>query len=160
MKRLRENFAGYLKRIGRYDVTLGPGDEHPVTKEDSQFLTQSLSRQMKSDNYLIVIAILILFLSLAAVFFLLLSNRQNPQMIKLVSGAAVFLTLGSVRWLHRLWREKTFTAISLAVLDQMPPREAADVITLFYWSFMQKPSGLRAWLPGASASGPKAGPAG
>lgn len=145
-EKLKREFETYLEKIGRLEpVTLGGSDERPVKKvkkEDNQHLTQLLDQHVKSNNYLVVIAIIILCLSFLAAILLLLSYRQNPEAIKLVSGGVMILALGVIRWLHRFWIQRSFIAISLTILDKMPPEQAADVMTQLYWSFIQQPSKL------------------
>lgn len=137
---LKREFETYLEKIGRLEpVTLGEGAKRPVKKEDNQHLIQLLDQHVKSNNYLVVIAIIILCLSFLAAIFLLLSYRQNPEAIKLVAGGVMILALGVVRWLHRFWIQRTFIAISLAILNKMPPEQAADAMTQLYWTFIRRP---------------------
>jgi len=139
-EKLKRKFETYMERIGRLEpVTLGESDERPVKKEDNQHLIQLLDQHVKSNNSLVVMAIVVLCLSFLAAIFLLLSYRQNPEAIKLVAGGAMILALGVVRWLHRFWIQRTFIAISLTILNKMPPEQAADTITQLYWSFIRRP---------------------
>ncbi|MDX2044363.1 MAG: hypothetical protein SF097_24350 [Acidobacteriota bacterium] len=144
VEKLKQDFETYLERIGRLkEVPLGEDDEQPVKKEDNQHLIQLLDQHVKSNNSLVVIAIVILCLSFLGTILLLLSYRQNPEAIKLVAGGAMMLALGVVRWLHKFWIQKTFIAIALTILDKLPPEQAADVMTRLYWTFIRQPYKLQ-----------------
>lgn len=142
MKSLKQEFEAYLEKIGRLEpVTLGDDDKHQVVKEDSQFLIQLLNQHMKSNNFLLVLSTLILCISFGLAIFFLLSYRQNPEVIKLVSGGAIIMAPGIVciRWLYKFWIQRTFIAISLTILNKMPPEQAADAMTHLYWNFIRHP---------------------
>ncbi len=140
-QKLKQKFELYLNNIGRLnEVPLGEGDERPVKNEDNQHLIQLLDQHIKSNNYLIIIAIIILCLCLIGAILLLISYRQNPEAIKLVSGGTMIFALGAMRWLHRFWIQRAFIAICLTILQKMPPEQAADVMTQLYWAFIRQPN--------------------
>lgn len=141
MKQLKKVVEEYLERIGRLqEVQLGLGGKQSVKKEDNILLSQLLSKQVKSNEYILILAILLLCVTYLIASFFLLSHRDDASTTKIVSGSAFLLILEIVRRLRQLWIEKNVLDISLIMLRQLPPDQAANFINVLYWTFIRRSS--------------------
>lgn len=141
MPRLEQSIEEYLKRIEWFDGTLGPAEELPVAPVENQLLMQTLQQHLKSANSLISLALLLLCLAFGSIFFLVVTRLEAPLTWPVLGGASA-LALGTVKWLQSLWRERVLLAISLTLLDKLPPERAADCLLILYWGFLRQPQRL------------------
>lgn len=141
MKQLMPAIEDYLRHMGRLGpVKLGETNERSATEKDTNSLIEALNRQVKSNSYIILIAVIVLCILFGVAVFIASYYRNEPKTIGLVCGA--FLSqLGVVKWLRQLWIEKNIMDVSLSVLHKLPPEKAAEFISRLYWNFLKKPSG-------------------
>lgn len=134
-------FEEYLKKIGQLEpVQLGDEKEFQATKEDNEFLKAHLVHQIKSNNNIIWLAILMLVLIFILDIYLILYSLKEPEVIKVAFNGA--FTISSlfliINWLRKLWAEKSLMDVSLIIAQDMPPNQAAKYIGSVYWRIVNK----------------------
>jgi uncharacterized protein YqhQ len=131
----------YLKGIGKLEeaIVLGsPGDQKGLKSSDeidrqSRILTESLDKRFKFNNNIIILAILLLCILFAIGVFLVFFYRNSPSVMGGVFGGTFLALLSIIKWLHKLWKEKSLMDISLCILEGLPPEKAAESISTLYW---------------------------
>ena len=130
---LKQTLTAYLRRIEQYEPqTLGK-KARPVTAEDSQFLRDSLDRQLRFNNSIVTVSIVLLCCLFGLGIFLVLYHRNSVNAVAVISGATFASLLGIVRFLRQLWLDKSAMDILIHVSYTLPPAEAAKVVTSFYF---------------------------
>jgi hypothetical protein len=77
-----------------------------------------------------VALVLALFLGCVA---LVIYYRHTPNIAILVMGGNGLQLLLLVGWLRRLWMEKTTVETLLIAVEELPPNDAARLLTAFYF---------------------------
>lgn len=141
MKRAKYVFEEYLKKIEQLEpVQLGDEKEKQVTKDDNDFLKKHLVNQIKFNNKIIMLAIIMLFIIFILNIFLILYSLKEPEVIKVAFNGA--FTVSSlfliINWLRKLWAEKSLMDVSLGIAQDMQPEQAAKYIGSLYWRIVNK----------------------
>jgi hypothetical protein len=139
MKRLQSVYDDYLKRIERLaEVQLGAPKARAVAEADSRFFRELLDRRVKSSQRLVMLCIILLFVLFGAGVAVMLYYLNSPSGVGISLGVTFFSLLSVVEKLRRIWHEKTLMEVTLTVLREMPPPEAAKFIETLYWSAIRK----------------------
>jgi hypothetical protein len=139
MPKLAKTLQIYLDRIDRLGAGMGSEPERPerpVTREDSLFLTELLLRQIGRADYLIVLALVVLFVSYAVAVFVVLYLRNDSLAIKGAFAGLLVFTLATVRALRGIWNQKTVMNVLIVMLRELSPRDAAEFIDVLYWKML------------------------
>lgn len=139
MNELAKTLQMYLDRIDYLGAGMGPGPERaegPITRADSLFLTELLSKQIGRADYLIVLALVVLLISYAVAVFVVLYVRNDSLALKGAFGALLLFTLGVVRALRGIWGQKTTMNILIVILRELSPKDAAELIDVLYWEML------------------------
>jgi preprotein translocase subunit SecG len=138
MKRLKSVVEEYLKDIGRLeDIKLGPSKQRMVTISDNRKLENAISQAAKLNLYMVAVAFVMMCVLFVVAVFLLYQHRSNIG-VSLGGGSVAFAaSFGAVFWLHRLTVENTLIQVSLSILIEMPPEQAADILSLLYWGHLK-----------------------
>ena len=139
MNTLTKTLQIYLDRIGRLGAEMGSKPERPgrpLTMEDSLFLTELLSKQIGRSDYLIVLAIVVLFVSYAIAIFVVFNLRNDSLALKGAIPGLLLFTLAIVRALRGIWSQKTVMNVMIVILRELPPNDAAEFIDVLYWKML------------------------
>ena len=133
MLRLEQTLADYLRRIGQYEPQSLGKASRPVTAEDAQFLRDSLSRQQKFNNSILIVAVILLCCLFLLGMFLIIRHRDSVSAVAVISGTTFAALLAIVRFLRRLWLDKSTMDVLLHASYGMSPAESAKLVTSFYF---------------------------
>jgi hypothetical protein len=133
--KLEELLKLYLDRIGRYREHLG--SERPVTREDNEFLIQLLSRRMSRNDYLIIVALVLIFIAFGLAVVVVWNNRGDATKLATAFGTLLLFTLAVARLLRRFWLDKSVMDILMVALHELPPQEAAALVNVLYWRIVK-----------------------
>ena len=135
MRKLKNIFEEYLTRIGRLEpVKLGKADLVTVTATDNETFEQVLAHNSKT-NGRIALAIVMSLLALVLIVMITMLRRiVQAQWIGYSVAGLPLLLLASFRLLYRLWVDKSVIDMSLGVVRNLPPQEAAKFINEVYWN--------------------------
>lgn len=137
MKHLEAVLEDYLSRVGRLGE-LGLGEESKgASTEDSNYLAKILDQKLQF-NKLIVVAIMICL----GVLFVVATSivvwyRHDVRAFYAIFGLLLLSNFGIIKWLRQLWWEMNIMDISLSVVRELPPDEAAAFISHLYWDFLR-----------------------
>ena len=139
MDNLKQTLVDYLRRIGQYEPqTLGK-KPRPVTEEDNRFLRDSLNRQLRFNNIMILVAVLLLCGLFTLGAFLILYHRNSVNAVEVISGTTFAALLLIVRFLRRLWLDKSAVDLLIHASYAMSPEESAKLVTSFYFRTLHIP---------------------
>jgi hypothetical protein len=137
MTSLEQTLASYLRRIEQYEPQSLGKTPRSVTNEDSQFLRDSLNRQLRFNNSLIVVAAILLCGLFLLGAFLIVYNRRSLDAVGVISGTTFAALLGIVAFLRRLWLDKSAMDLLIYASYGLSPAEAAKLVTTFYFKALK-----------------------
>jgi hypothetical protein len=141
LKKIDEIYGDFLKSINLFDnvISLGPGTgkkpakDPEILKDKTSILTGELKKRFKFNDKIIILAIILLSVLFLVGVSLVFYYRGSPSVMGSVLGGTFFSLLSIVRWLYKLWREKSIMDISLTIIDALPPEKAAEFINTIFW---------------------------
>jgi len=120
MKKLRALIGPYV------DVVAGGEDDRSLSR-----LTDRLEDlRRRNEKYFIVPVVMIVLLFLTSLG-LVVWCREQPGVITAVFGALGCTVFGGVGFMRKLWREKVALDLVLAVMADLPEKEARAVLKVF-----------------------------
>jgi len=122
-----------LRRIEQYEPQSLGKAPRSVTSEDSLFLRDSLQRQLRFNNSLIVVAVILLFGLFTLGAFLILYHRDSVNAVTVISGTTFATLLGIISFLRRLWLDKSAIDLLVQASYGLSPAESAKLVTSFYF---------------------------
>jgi hypothetical protein len=130
---LDQTLAQYLRRIEQHEPqSLGKAPRR-VTDEDNQFLRESLNRQLRFNNYVIVVAVILLCCLFLLGVFLIIHDRNSVNAVTVISGTTFAALLGIIGFLRRLWLDKSIIDLLIHATYGMSPAESAKLVTSLYF---------------------------
>lgn len=137
-KLLNEAVRAYLKDTGQFTVpTLGGGKLNRDPGE-SKVLFERLRRSQEKADKVIVAAVACLVALFVLVLGLVLYLVDKPSIMATLLGGNIFAALIIVRWLRKLWLEKSAIDTLLVMVVDLPPAEGAKLIIEFYFRTMSQ----------------------
>lgn len=140
MKNINQLYSEYLKKIGALTpVSLGgTRDIRRASKSENIALENAIKLQMQINLYMIILSMLILAGIFIAGLTLMIHHKDQLHVISIISVTTI-LFLGLILiWSRKLWIEKNLMDMSRAVLQNLPPADAAKFIETIYWNLIQK----------------------
>jgi hypothetical protein len=140
---IEEAYEAYLSRIGRLaDEKLGDDEavlaKEMPTEQDSKFLQGMIKKQVAFNNGMMVLALVGLCIIFIIDIYFIFYYRDEPKTLAfLFSGTFVSLA-GVITWLRKLWVQKSVFDVSMNVLQELDPVEAAKFIEVTYWKLLHK----------------------
>jgi hypothetical protein len=132
--KLDQTLSDYLRRIEQYEPQKLGGVRRPVTEEDSRFLRESLGRQLRFGNSMIIVAVVLLCSLFFLGVFLILYHRDSLNAVGVISGGTFASLLAIIGLLRRLWLEKSAMDLLIHASKGLPPAETAKLVTSFYFA--------------------------
>lgn len=133
MPNLKQTLVDYLRRIGQYEPQSLGKESRRLTAEDNVFLRESLNRQLRFNNLMILVALVLLCALFILGVFLILYNLRSVNVVEVISGATFAAMLAMIRFLRRLWLDKSAVDLLIHASYAMSPEEAAKLVTSFYF---------------------------
>lgn len=130
---LEHTLASYLKTIDQLEPQSLGGRQRSLTDQDSQFLRESLTRQLRFNNSLIVVAVVLLCVLFLLAVLLILAQRNSLNAVAVISGATFSAMLAIIAFLRRLWLDKSAMDMLLYACYGLSPQEVAKLVTSFYF---------------------------
>lgn len=129
-------YHNYLKDIGQLpDTSMGDDDQKVqlnVTRGQNDFFIKQLYQQGKiNDRFILVAIVLLSALLLVALFY------QKQPLVILIISAFVLVILFQLK---KFWIEKNLITISIGLMSDLPPKEAAVYIQRIYMQILQPES--------------------
>jgi hypothetical protein len=137
MQNLEHTLADYLRRIGQYEAQRLGGEAHQISPADSEFLRDSLCRQIRFSDRLITVAVILLCGLFVVGVFLILYNRGSLNATAVISGGTFASMLVIIRWLRQLWLDKSTMDMLVNAANGLSPAEAAKLVTTFYFKALR-----------------------
>lgn len=138
--KIEKSFEQYLSAIGRLkEESLGGEEEaSPITVTNSKMMEKLLISQSKFNNNMLMVAIIGLCVIFIIDIFFIFYYKDNATALSVILGVTGLSLVGVIKWLRKLWLEKSVLDVSLAVVENLPPTEAAKFIETTYWSIIKK----------------------
>jgi hypothetical protein len=149
LKQLMKIYEDYLDGIGKLDkkIYMGRGkdtkpvEDKEILKQESHILSKRLSKRFKFNDNIIRIAIVLLCLLFAIGVTLIFYYRDLPHVMGGVFSGTFLLLYIIIRWLHKLWEEKSHMDFVLVIFDGLPPEKAAEFLINHYWKLRSSSKG-------------------
>lgn len=135
-KLLNEAVQAYLEDTGQSTApTFGRGKlDRNLGK--SEVLFERLRKSQEKADKVIVAAVACLVALFVLVVGLVLYLVDKPTIMTALLGGNIFATLIIVRWLRKLWLEKSAIDTLLVMVVDLPSAEGAKLIMEFYFRTM------------------------
>jgi hypothetical protein len=140
---LADYLADYLRRIEQYESQPLGKPPRTITPEDSQFLRDTLQAQLRFNNALILAAAAMLCVLFLVGVLLIVLYRGSTTGVSIISGTTFASMLGIVRFLRRLWLDKSTMDVLICASHGMSPEETAKLVTSFYFKAVAAPTRVR-----------------
>lgn len=108
-----------------------------VTEKEGNLLKDNLTAQMKFNNNIVVISIVLLCIIFLTGIFFVFYYRNSPSTIGVVFGGTFLSLLAIVTRLRKIWLEKSLMDVSLSVINDLPPEDAAKFIQTIYYNMLE-----------------------
>lgn len=142
MKRVKTAYRQYLQRIERLDeINLGrkkteKKKSRPVTRVDNQLFEKLLQEQLKLNQWMVILFVIMLCIIFCGGLFLAFYFINSPGKLGGFSGITLLSLLVIVERLQRLWKEKSLMDITLLMVRELPAEEMVKVVETIYWSVL------------------------
>jgi hypothetical protein len=148
MKKLRPLVEEYLQDLGLLKTvklgSSGSRKKRVPTKADNDKLSAAISQAMRFNTGMIAATFSMLCVFVVAALFFAFYYRSNIGVSFAGDGVAFAASFGALALLLRLTAEITLMQVSLLVLNEMPPEQAANILGLLYWGHIRSvPKSLR-----------------
>lgn len=135
-------YQNYLNNIGQLpDTSLGSDDQKiplNITKGQNDFFITQLHQQANiHDKFILTILILFVLLPLLMGIFLILFYQKQPLISLLVFVSIIAFMLFMLYQLKKFWLEKNLITISIGLMSDLSPKEAAAYIQRIYLQILQ-----------------------
>lgn len=129
----------YIKETGQLKpVMLGSEDKpRAVQKDEQDRLKDNLQKRLKSNDLILTIAIILLCVIFVIGVFFVIYYKDNPKTIGVVFGGTFLSLLTIVLQLRKIWLDKNILDVSLNVIENLQPEDAADFIKTLYWNLLK-----------------------
>lgn len=142
MESIKSIFEEYLNQIGELNpVQLGDEGKKTITQENSDFLRSKIQSQINVTNIILILAVILLCSIFLLSAFLAIYNAGDAGALSIIFGGSIISLLAIVRWLHRLWNDKTYMDLTIYSIQNMSPNKASEHIALMYWNIKSKKKG-------------------
>jgi hypothetical protein len=128
---LSDNSLLNLEKLGSEDNKIN------VSKNASDTLKNNILRESKFNNNIVVVAIVLLCIIFGLGIFFAIYYRDNPTTIGVIFGGTFLSLLAIVSRLRKIWLEKSLMDVSLCVIEDMSPQDAAKFIQTIYYNMLE-----------------------
>jgi hypothetical protein len=133
MLSMRRSLGEYLRHIGQFEPRPLGKKPRSITSEDSQFLRETLGRQVKSNAWIIVVAVVLLVFLFALEVFLILYNLNSIPATAVISATTFASLLGIIGYLRRLWLDKSIMNVLIHATYVIAPEDLAKLVASLYY---------------------------
>ncbi|MBK8703375.1 MAG: hypothetical protein IPN33_06955 [Saprospiraceae bacterium] len=139
MSKISTIFHSYLSDNSLLDLEkLGSEDKKvEVSRNTSDTLKNNILRESKFNNNIVVVAIVLLCIIFGLGIFFAIYYRDSPTTIGVIFGGTFLSLLAIVSRLRKIWLEKSLMDVSLSVIEDMSPQDAAKFIQTIYYNMLE-----------------------
>jgi hypothetical protein len=130
---MRQSLGEYLRHIGQSEPQPLGKKPRSITSEDSLFLRQTLDRQVKSNDWIIVVAVVLLIFLFLLEVFLILYNLNSIPATAVISATTFASLLGIIGYLRRLWLDKSVMNVLIHATSVIAPEDLAKLVGTLYF---------------------------
>lgn len=136
MKKITAIVEHFLKETRQLDFIQLGGEETEIEVTTKQINTfkETLSKSKRFNKNIILFAIILLGITFLIGIFFVFYHRDNPRTIGLLFGGTFLSLLVIITQLRKLWLNKSLMDLSLSVIQDLPPKEAAKFVETIYWN--------------------------
>lgn len=137
-KKTESLFEDYLNEFDLLELKTLGGTRQATTetkvpdRRANELFASRLLQQAKLNNTIIILAVMMLFILFATGVYLILLYQNDVKTIGVIFGGTFLSLLGIVGWLRKLWIDKNLLDMSVGIIDQLSPSEAAKYIETMY----------------------------
>ena len=133
MLSLRQSLGEYLRHIGQFEPQPLGRKPRSISSEDSQFLRETLDRHVKSSDWIIVVAVVLLVFLFVLEVFLILYNLNSIPATAVISATTFASLLGIIGYLRRLWLDKSVMNVLIHATSVIAPEDLAKLVASLYY---------------------------
>lgn len=139
MNKLKSIYQSFLEDNSLLELEKLGSDEKKVapSKNASLNLKSNILKQSKFNNNIVIVSIVLLCIIFGLGIFFAIYYRDNPTTIGVIFGGTFLSLLAIVSRLRRIWLEKSLMDVSLSVLEDLPPQDAAKFIQTIYYNMLE-----------------------
>lgn len=136
-------FESYLNKLGDLKpVQLGKHGKIPPISEDvleksGASFKELLLSQIKFNNGIILTAVIGLVIIFIIDIYFIFYYRDDLKALAFLFGGTFLSLIGVIRWLRKLWMDKTVMDVTLGVIQDLPPEVAMQHIQVTYWRIIR-----------------------
>jgi hypothetical protein len=137
-KLLNEAVQAYLEEIGQSKAQNFGVEKKDFDPGKSTVLFERLRRSQEKADKIIGAAVACLVVLFILVVGLVIYLIDKPTTVTVLLGGNIFATLIVVRWLRKLWLEKSAIDTLLIMVVDLPPAQGTKLIMEFYFRTMNQ----------------------
>jgi hypothetical protein len=130
---MKEAVRDYLRQIDQFEPQSLGKRRRPITPQDSQFLRERIGHQARINDRIIVIAVTLLVCLFGLGVSLIIYDLGSVRAEAAISGTTFASLLVVVRFLRRLWLDKSRMDLLYLATSVLGPEELAKLATSFYY---------------------------
>ncbi|MDQ3280176.1 MAG: hypothetical protein M3Q69_02045 [Acidobacteriota bacterium] len=132
---LKSALFEYLKQSGDLEAKHLGGEAQPTSVADStSWLRGYLKERVRFNDRLVVTAVGLLALLFLTGIALAVYYRHEPAVMSSILGGDCVSVLGVIAWIWRMIVEKTRIDLAIAIIEGLPPEQAAAFLQTMYES--------------------------
>ena len=139
MNKIKNIYHSYLNDSKLLNLEkLGSEDNKiEVSKNNNDALKNNILKQIKFNNNIVVISILLLCIIFGLGIFFAIYYRDSPTTIGVIFGGTFLSLLVIVSRLRKIWLEKSLMDVSLSIIEGLSPQDASKFIQTIYFSMLE-----------------------
>ena len=139
MKKLKSIYQAFLEDTNLLELEKLGSDERNVEihKSASLNLKSNILKQSKLNNNILIVSIVLLCIIFGLGIFFAVYYRDNPTTIGVIFGGTFLSLLAIVSRLRRIWLENILMDVSINVIEDLPPQDAAKFIQTIYYNMLR-----------------------
>src|SRR5579862_437475 len=142
MSGLRSAIEQFLGDTGRLEIPLlgKKGAPRPARPDSNSRFAKKLAENLKRTNRLVIVATVMICILFLLGLVVTVWSRGPTAIVVSADGAFLASQLGVIRFLRRLWLEKSLMHFLEYLCNRLPPEDLAEILKPFYFStFIRAP---------------------
>jgi len=136
MNKITALVEDFLKDTKQLDLKKLGGEEGEITQEQISSFTESLKKSERFNKNIILLAIVLLCIIFGIGVFFIFYFRNEPKTIGILFGGTFLSLIPIITQLRKLWLNKSLMDLSINVIQNLPPKEAAKFMETLYWNML------------------------
>jgi uncharacterized membrane protein len=132
-KKIAGAIDSYLRSIKQHSAPSQADEQLLLNPEDKTALLARFTQINKSNSVSKALAIAVLVATFGVTLYFAFLYKHDIKSVSIILGGNLLSLLVIAGWLRRIWLEGTTLDILSLLVQGLPPKEAAEVITTFYF---------------------------